>query len=76
MKGLGRRPWSSCRKAFVLASMDGIDVIAERIAELRATVKAHPSLTSISLVGYSMGGLIARYLAGSLFVEKPVHSSA
>ena len=56
----------------VLASMDGIDVIAERIAEeLRATVKAHPSLTSISLVGYSMGGLIARYLAGSLFVEKP-----
>ena len=54
----------------LLKSHDGIDVIARRVMEnIRATVAAHPTLTDISLIGYSMGGLLARFLAGLLVIE-------
>lgn len=38
---------------------------------VRAAVASHPSLRRLSLIGYSLGGLIARFLAGALSVEKP-----
>ena len=52
---------------------DGVDVCGERVlTELRGIVAAHPSLRALSLVGYSFGGLVARYLAGALAVERPL----
>ena len=54
------------------ATYDGVDVCGERVvAELRGVVAAHPSLIALSLVGYSFGGLVARYVAGALAVERP-----
>lgn len=54
------------------ATYDGVDVCGERVvAELRAVVAAHPSLQALSLVGYSFGGLVARYVAGALAIERP-----
>lgn len=56
----------------VLRTLDGVDVCAQRVlAEIRALVDAHPSLRALSLIGYSMGGLVARYLAGVLHVSRP-----
>ena len=56
----------------LLRSQDGIDVIARRVvSQLHDVIGAHPSLTSISLVGYSMGGLIAHFVAGMLFACEP-----
>ena len=50
---------------------DGVDVCGERVlTELRAVVASHPSLRAVSLVGYSFGGLVARYLAGALSAER------
>ena len=55
------------------ATYDGVDVCGERVvAELRGVVAAHPSLRALSLVGYSFGGLVARYVAGALSVERPL----
>ena len=52
------------------ASFDGVEVCAARVlAELRALVREHASLRRISLVGYSFGGLVARFLAGALYLE-------
>ena len=54
----------------LLTTLDGIEVCARRVLnELRGVVTAHPSLRYISLIGYSMGGTIARYLAGALHLE-------
>lgn len=56
----------------LLGTLDGLDVIGGRIlAQLRQLVAEHPSLSALSLVGYSMGGLVARFLAGALFAETP-----
>ncbi|KAI8464655.1 MAG: putative serine esterase-domain-containing protein [Monoraphidium minutum] len=44
---------------------DGIDVCGRRLArEVEGVVTAHPSLTDISIVAHSMGGLVARYALG------------
>ena len=49
------------------ATLSGIDVCAAHVlAELQPLCAAHASLRAISLVSYSMGGLVARYLAGLL----------
>jgi hypothetical protein len=54
------------------ATYDGVDVCGERVvAELRGLAAAYPSLQALSLVGYSFGGLVARYVAGALAVERP-----
>ena len=34
---------------------------------MRGVVSAHPSLTRVSVVAHSMGGLMARYAVGALF---------
>eukprot|EP00160_Parvularia_atlantis_P019218 Unigene7438_Nuclearia_a/m.22880 Unigene7438_Nuclearia_a/g.22880 ORF Unigene7438_Nuclearia_a/g.22880 Unigene7438_Nuclearia_a/m.22880 type:complete len:448 (+) Unigene7438_Nuclearia_a:60-1403(+) len=52
-------------------SMDGIDICGERVlkelaAELAAAQTEGRPVTHLSLVGYSMGGLVARYVAGRL----------
>ncbi|KAG1664907.1 hypothetical protein FOA52_006253 [Chlamydomonas sp. UWO 241] len=47
---------------------EGVDVCGERFAnEVRSIVAAHPSLTHITVVGHSMGGLICRHALGLLF---------
>jgi hypothetical protein len=54
----------------MLGTYDGVDACANRVLpELRAVVAAHPSLRALSLLGYSFGGLVARFLAGALLVE-------
>ncbi len=51
-----------------LATYDGIDVCGQRLAdEVRAVVAANPGLQRISVIGHSMGGLLARYAVGALF---------
>lgn len=46
----------------------GIDVCGHRLAqEVASVVAQHPEATHLSLLGHSMGGLIARYAAGELY---------
>jgi hypothetical protein len=50
------------------ATYQGIDTCGQRLAdEIRTVAAAHPSLTRLSVVAHSMGGLMARYALGSLF---------
>lgn len=50
-----------------LATLDGVDACGVRVlAWLRAFVRERPELRRLSLVGYSLGGLVARFLAGAL----------
>ena len=50
------------------ATYDGIDSCGQRLAdEVRAVVSRYPSLTRISFVCHSMGGLIARYCVAALY---------
>ena len=54
-----------------LRTFDGIDVCGERLAEeIKEIVRERPSLRSISIVGHSLGGLIARYALGVLYCEE------
>ncbi|PNG98959.1 hypothetical protein TSOC_015273, partial [Tetrabaena socialis] len=47
---------------------DGIDVCGRRLAdEIRTVAAAHPDLQRISVIGHSMGGLLARYAIGLLY---------
>ena len=49
----------------VVQTYQGIDRCGERLAEeVRGYVEKHPALQRISVVGHSMGGLIARYALG------------
>ena len=51
-------------------TFDGVDRCGERLArEVSDAVAAHPELQSVSFVGHSLGGLIARYAAGILVEE-------
>ena len=53
-----------------LKTLDGVDVCAHRVMELlRPLVARHTSLRGLSLIGYSFGGLVARFLAGVLVLE-------
>ena len=55
----------------LLKTFDGIDVCGERLAdEIRDIVRSEPGLKYISVVGHSLGGLIARYAIGALFCEE------
>jgi pimeloyl-ACP methyl ester carboxylesterase len=52
-------------------TFDGIDVCGDRLAEeIKQVVRERPSLRSISIVGHSLGGLIARYALGTLYCEE------
>ena len=58
MRGGGERP--PAREFPRAQTFDGVDVCGERLAEeIREVVAAHPSLERISLLGHSMGGLMA-----------------
>eukprot|EP00966_Prymnesium_polylepis_P022920 527088-Prymnesium_polylepis.1 len=51
-------------------TLDGVDVCALRVLKLlRPLVAGHASLRGLSLIGYSFGGLVARFLAGALVLE-------
>ncbi|KAJ8771371.1 hypothetical protein K2173_026548 [Erythroxylum novogranatense] len=51
-----------------MSTFDGVDVMGGRLAEEVITViKRHPSVQKISLVGHSLGGLIARYAIAKLY---------
>ena len=50
---------------YSVQTYQGIDRCGERLAqEVGAYVQQHPALQRISVVGHSMGGLIARYALG------------
>lgn len=47
-------------------TFEGIDTCGARVAEeVEGYIKEHPSLARISVIGHSMGGLVARYLIGA-----------
>ncbi|KAF2861850.1 DUF676-domain-containing protein [Piedraia hortae CBS 480.64] len=51
---------------------DGIEVCAERVAhEIETHITSNPSVTyaKLSIVGYSLGGLIGRYVIGLLYAN-------
>ncbi|KAJ4834616.1 hypothetical protein Tsubulata_043234 [Turnera subulata] len=51
-----------------LLTLDGVDVMGERLAEeVISVIKGHPSVQKISFVGHSLGGLIARYAIAKLY---------
>ena len=57
------------RQRFALSNtFDGVERGGARLAaEIRALARDHPQLTTISLVGNSLGGLYCRYAAALLF---------
>ena len=55
----------------LLRTLTGIDVCAQRVLmEVKKQLDAHPALEHLSLVGFSMGGLICRYMAGMLYARE------
>lgn len=57
----------SARNAATL-TFDGVDIMGHRLAEeVKEVIEESPSLTKISFVAHSLGGLIARYAIGQLF---------
>ncbi|EPS73230.1 hypothetical protein M569_01521, partial [Genlisea aurea] len=51
-----------------MLSLDGIDVMGERLAEeVLDVIKRKPNLTKISFIAHSLGGLMARYAIGKLY---------
>ncbi|KAK9829760.1 hypothetical protein WJX72_007706 [[Myrmecia] bisecta] len=52
----------------LLQTFDGIDSCGQRLAEeIQAVVAEHGTLVRISVIGHSMGGLVARYALGKLY---------
>jgi hypothetical protein len=50
------------------ATYEGVDACGRRLAtEIEGLAAAHPSLRRLSVVGHSMGGLVARFALGALF---------
>ncbi|GFP87594.1 putative lipase yor059c [Phtheirospermum japonicum] len=48
-----------------MLTFDGVDVMGKRLAdEVISVVARHPNLQKISFVGHSLGGLVARKIAG------------
>ena len=51
---------------YTAQTYEGIDKCGQRLAEeVKGYVEEHPALQRISVVGHSMGGLIARYALGN-----------
>ncbi|KAI5076825.1 hypothetical protein GOP47_0008890 [Adiantum capillus-veneris] len=64
----------SSRNAATL-TFDGVDVMGHRLAEeVKEVVEGSPGLTRISFIAHSLGGLIARYGIGQLYI--PFNSTA
>lgn len=56
----------SARNAATL-TFDGVDIMGHRLAEeVKELIEESPSLTKISFVAHSLGGLVARYAIGQL----------
>eukprot|EP00741_Cyanophora_paradoxa_P016675 tig00020934_g16104.t1 len=51
-------------------SFDGIDKGGERLySEIRTAIILNPTIEEFSILGYSLGGLYARYAVGRMFEE-------
>ncbi|KAK1383656.1 hypothetical protein POM88_021391 [Heracleum sosnowskyi] len=61
---------------YSMLTFDGIDVMGSKLADkVVSVVKCHPDLKKISIIGHSLGGLIARYAIAKLYSEdfrKPI----
>ncbi|CCD25385.1 putative hydrolase NDAI_0F00660 [Naumovozyma dairenensis CBS 421] len=56
-------------------TFDGIEVVGYRtLFEIISFIKFHPEFkfTKLSVCGYSMGGLVARFLIGTIFGDDPM----
>ncbi|XP_068647798.1 putative lipase C4A8.10 [Aristolochia californica] len=50
-------------------TFDGVDLMGERLAEeVLSVVRRRPGIRKISFVAHSLGGLVARYAVGKLYV--------
>ncbi|KAK6925801.1 protein of unknown function DUF676, lipase-like [Dillenia turbinata] len=66
---------SSERNAAKL-TLDGVDVMGERLAvEVSEVINRKPNLRKISFVAHSVGGLVARFAIGILYVPPKEQSS-
>ncbi|XP_058113801.1 uncharacterized protein LOC131256777 isoform X2 [Magnolia sinica] len=53
-------------------TFDGVDLMGERLAEeVLSVVRRRPGVQKISFVAHSLGGLVARYAIGRLYVPIP-----
>jgi hypothetical protein len=59
----------NCDKSPAGNTYDGVDVCGDRLVDLVKTTAATENVTKLSLIGYSLGGLIVRYAAGRLYQE-------
>lgn len=58
------------RQNAMFKTFDGIELIGYRtILEIARFVKQHEGINKISIVGYSMGGLVGRFVIGKLWSE-------
>ncbi|KAI9193557.1 putative serine esterase-domain-containing protein [Polychytrium aggregatum] len=59
-----------CNSNRGINTLDGIDVCGDRIVrDILELLQSEPSITEISFLGYSLGGLICRYAIGKLFAH-------
>jgi hypothetical protein len=59
----------NCDKSPASNTYDGVDVCGDRLVELVKSITETENVTKLSLIGYSLGGLIVRYAAGRLDQE-------
>ncbi|KAG9147170.1 hypothetical protein Leryth_005400 [Lithospermum erythrorhizon] len=53
-----------------MLTFDDVDVMGTRLAnEVLYVVQAHPNLQKISIIGHSLGGVVARYAIAKLYEE-------
>lgn len=51
--------------------IDGIDICGDRaLIEIEAALAADNAISMVSLIGYSLGGLILRYVIGRMYFKK------
>ncbi|GAA0150711.1 hypothetical protein LIER_09588 [Lithospermum erythrorhizon] len=54
-----------------MLTFDGVDVMGNRLAnEVLSVVQRHPNLEKISIIGHSLGGVVARYAIARLYEEE------
>ncbi|KAL3837864.1 hypothetical protein ACJIZ3_022455 [Penstemon smallii] len=68
VKMLPDKVFVHCSERNVAKSLDGVDVMGERLAEeVLEVIQSKPNLRKISFIAHSVGGLVARYTIGKLY---------